>query len=238
MKTIKKIILGIVLVSVSVLAQPKETQQAKDKREVSEKRLEYKDFKKHFKFAKAKKVPSILEYVKDTGDTKEHYYEYLRELYKNENWKRATYYMYFATNDKMIMYSAKSSKKVYFPQYPEALEQLSIIVKETKNPLAAYQGMNIILLNYMNTGPTSLAKKYTRIFSHTLAKADSCIGYLFYGRSYMQEFSNSPKYDFAIRIFEQGKKQCIKENTPEYYSKGVLRYLGKAKVMKKVTRAR
>jgi hypothetical protein len=90
-------------------------------------------------------------------------------------------------------------------------------------------------MQYKTTG---VAKKHMRLFAKELARRNFCLGYLYFGRSYMQEFTSHPNYEKAYKILNTGKNKCIKKDIPKYIYHGLRSFRVKALTMKQISKGR
>jgi hypothetical protein len=204
--------------------------------EFNEKKFE--TFKAKFKYEYVKKLPDYKNYIKDTGADKESLNIDSKNAWLNEDWKKGMYYILVNKKEFTSVYSKTKGKKLSMPDYQKALEYFNLAVKKTKNPFIAYQGLNIILNNYMQYAITDIAKIYMRTFSKELTRRNFCLGYLYFGRSYMQEISSHPNYEKAYKIFKNGKEKCLKDNIPNYIYHSLRTYKVKASTMKDIAKGR
>ncbi len=196
-------------------------------------KISFKDFSSRINYSIVRNYPIIKEYKAETGATNKSILIDLKNVLRNKYFKKALYNFYFNNKLYTINYF-KKPRKIYFPDLKKVLKELSIATTETKNPIAAFFGLNIIEINYMNTGPAPLARKYIKYFTGPLMKRNYCIGYLYGGRSYFKEFSNIPNYSLAYKIFSKGLKKCNKKESPKYTYKWLREYNAKAYVLKRI----
>lgn len=111
---------------------------------------------------------------------------------------------------KRNVYDAEFPEKaetIFMPNYPKALTYFAESAKETKSPIAAYEGLMIIRTylgqNYKNS------KKLINKFTDILYKNGDCEGYLSEGRKFLYG-TNNVKQDVkkAKNIFTKGLKVC------------------------------
>ena len=197
--------------------------------------LSYNKFILDFDSDKMKKYPVFHRYVFLNGISKEQANQDLNSISHNENWKKATYNLYFKVYKYNLKFPNKPDKEILMPDIKQGLYYLNKANKETQNPFVAFEGLDLILGNYLMAGRTEEAEKYTRGFAKVLAeKRNSCLGYLMWGRSYFKEITKVPNYTEAKNILEKGLKVCNKKKAPKYYPDIIKHYLAKAKALIKL----
>jgi len=226
-----KKIISIILLSLVLNAGEYQVTKLKNQNSI-----EYKTFKRKFTMNKALKLGILDKYIKNTGASKRSAVIDFKNVYKNEHWKKAMYELY-ANQKEYQLDTGKKVRKFKFPDFKKILKELSKTVEQIHNPIAAWQGLDIVTNNYMNTGPSEIAKIYTRIFSKELMDRKYCVGYLYYGRSFMKEFGR-PNYKTAYKTFKKGKEECINKNIPWFYYHGIRSYKVKSSTMLDLTKGK
>ncbi|MFL1706574.1 hypothetical protein ACHJH3_06160 [Campylobacter sp. MOP7] len=161
----------------------------------------------------------ISLYMKDTGDSQENFVKYKKELISNENYQKYLNKLYREFNVKGSRYTSN---------WQEALTELKKVVEQTKNPLAAYEGLEIMRLtdpsfNSRYKGDESFVvnfvKAYIPVFSKVLKDKKFCkgfydsIGYIFYYYPGDERYTALAQNSEALKICED---QFNKKNIDNY----------------------
>ena len=137
-----------------------------------------------------------------------------QKLTQSKCFKKANSYIYDKKYQKNIKITIgdpnvlKSQKVVTSkaPDYVSALRELASCAKDTNNPIAAWEGVKIIIsflgINYKTNVATY--KELSRI----LYNDKSCDGYLNYGNIFAKGIAEKPDKEKAMKIFKEGKKLC------------------------------
>ena len=223
----------LLFLSISLLSANKFKNAYKKEGEINT--LKFNQFVLNFDIDKFKTNPVFKRYIEFNGIKKEQAIQDLIKASYNKNWKKAIYNLYYKVYKYKINFNNKGSKEVLMPDIKEGLFYLNKSVKETKNPFIAFEGLDLIMGNFLMAGRTEEAEKYTRGFAKVLAeKRNSCLGYLMWGRSYFKDITKNPNYTEAKKILEKGLKECNKKNIPNYYPDIIRHYLAKAKALIKL----
>lgn len=160
----------------------------------------------------------IALYVKDTGDTEENFKKYKSELSKD-----ATYQKYMNT----LFRSFRVTNNLAVMDWQSALPILAQVVKQTSNPVAAYEGLEIFrlsdpLLNQTYSGNKSFVTDYVKpfvpLFSQVLKDKGFCrgyytsIGYTFY------YYPENERYD-ALKLNPNALEICRKQEQEQKIDK-------------------
>jgi len=98
------------------------------------------------------------------------------------------------------------NKKVKIANFNKALESLESCVKQTKNPIAAWEGMYIINSYFGLNNKENIATY--KILSKVLYKDKSCDGYISQGKLYDEGYGVKPNKKKALKIYTEGTKRC------------------------------
>lgn len=130
----------------------------------------------------------ISDYAFITGDSEQNFDKYLSKAVKNKEWQRAqnAFYREFRSLPKApqgIPADLVQGRSV--ANWFDALKYLKITVKETNNPVAAFQGISIIanfVLPFMPSKNTNkeafkgVVEEYMPLFADNLYKHNFCYG--------------------------------------------------------------
>lgn len=225
MKVLKHIIIGISLITTSLLSE-----------EV--------DMAKLNSFYKIETIDQTIPgfrigFEKETGD--QNFDKYIKEALKDKDFKLANYKLFEEKRlAKVPIDGGKETLSLMTPKYDEAL-QLFLLSAEKGNILSAYEGQKILEKYFMSMGPNKILENYLEKFSYILMKKGYCKGYLYSARSLFKEFNSDkkyiPDYEKIYNIADKGLSECNK-NVDDFYISALKKDRIKAKTMISVVKAK
>ena len=225
MKLIKQIILGISLITTSVLADNEVVEIAKLN---SIYKVETID----------QAIPGFrIGFEKETGD--QNFDKYIKEALKDKDFKLANYKLYEEKRLANIQIE-KNNYNLMTPKYDEALD-LFLKSAEKGNILSAFEGQKILEKYFMSMGANKVLDKYLERFSNVLIKKGYCKGYLYSARSLFKEYHEEkdyvPDYEKIYNIADKGLLECNK-NIDDFYINALKKERIKALTMINVVKAK
>lgn len=155
------------------------------------------------------------EFEKVTGD--KNFDKYFKEAVKDENWKKANFYLREKKEKKKVMFKHEL-KEFNTPEYEQALE-LFLLSAKKGNIISAYQGFALIEKVFLYMEDNKIVKIYLKEFANELMKKNYCIGYLYKGKSLKYDTFN---YNENYELMKKGLTECYeKDKIPQYYIEGL-----------------